>query len=82
MRMRTRSPFLASMGWVPGKLRPLKVNTFISVISLGSGRLAPTSIFHSLSMNAKSRSGGFCSGSFGWMMNSPIMPSCICVISS
>jgi hypothetical protein len=41
---------------VPGNTRALSVRMLKSVISIGLGRIVPTSILHSLNMKAKSRS--------------------------
>src|SRR6476659_4857991 len=56
-RILTRSPNFATNGAVPGKTRAFNVSTLKSVISMGLGRIVPTSILHSLNIRAKSRSG-------------------------
>ena len=81
--MRTRSPVLHTSGDVPGNALAFMVSTLKSVISLGSGRIVPGTIRHSLSRIAKSRSTRYPAlGRRGWTTIMPISPIAICVISS
>jgi hypothetical protein len=79
-RTRTRSPFFATSGAVPGHARLLYVNVLKSSITMGFGRDVPGGIAHSARKMAKSRSTG--SGARGWTMRNPIIPSASCTISS
>ena len=75
-------PRFTTIGAVAGNAFALNVKTLNASISFGFGRDVPTSIRHSPSRNAKSRSGRSARGRRGWITNRPIVPSAICVISS